>query len=72
MVVKKTKIVLDTDVINHFFKGGLLSLLPKIFPEFQYIILDIVKNEIPIAILSSLAPMISKDKSIIEVVFGGS
>ena len=44
---KKTKIVLDADVINHFVRGGKLSLLPKIFPEFQYIVLDVVKKELP-------------------------
>lgn len=49
---KKTKIVLDADVINHFVRGGELSLLPKIFPEFQYIVLDVVKKELPMLILS--------------------
>lgn len=49
---KKTKIVLDADVINHFVRGGKLSLLPKIFPEFQYIVLDVVKKELPMLILS--------------------
>ena len=29
MAEKKTKIVLDADVINHFVRGGQLSLLPK-------------------------------------------
>lgn len=28
MAEKKTKIVLDADVINHFVRGGQLSLLP--------------------------------------------
>ena len=51
---KKTKIVLDADVINHFVRGGELSLLPKIFPEFQYIVLDVVKKELPMLILSEL------------------
>ena len=72
MAEKKTKIVLDNDVVNHFFKGGLLHMLPQIFPEFQYIILDVVKREIPIAILSSLIPMMSKEKCIKEEVFGAS
>lgn len=43
---KKTKIVLDSDVLIHFSKANCLSVLPKIFPEFEYIILDIVYNEI--------------------------
>ncbi len=46
MAVEKVKIVLDADVIIHFSKGGLLSLLPQIFPEYEYIILDKVYNEL--------------------------
>lgn len=46
MEEKKTKIVLDADVIIHFAKGGLLHLLPSIFPEHQFIVLDIVMSEI--------------------------
>ena len=38
--------MLDADVIIHFSKGGLLSLLPQIFPEYEYIILDKVYNEL--------------------------
>ncbi|MDE6288729.1 MAG: hypothetical protein K2M00_08105 [Muribaculaceae bacterium] len=44
----KTKIVLDADVIIHFIKGGMLSLLPDIFPEYEYLILDVVYNEVTI------------------------
>ena len=44
---KKTKVVLDADVINHFSRAGRLSLLPNILPEFQFIVLDIVKNRTP-------------------------
>jgi hypothetical protein len=36
----KIKIVLDADVIIHFAKGGLLSFLPSIFPEYEYVLLD--------------------------------
>jgi predicted nucleic acid-binding protein len=39
---KRTKIVLDSDVIIHFIKGGQLTIIHKIFPEFQYVILDTV------------------------------
>ena len=39
---KKTKVVLDADIINHFSRGGRLSLLPNILPEFQFIVLHIV------------------------------
>ena len=44
----KTKIVLDADVIIHFVKGGQFSLLLDIFPEYQYIILDVVYDEVTV------------------------
>lgn len=40
MALKRVRIVLDADVIIHFSKGGLLSLLPQIFPEYEYIVLS--------------------------------
>ncbi len=43
---KKTKIVLDADVIIHFTKGECLWLLFNIFPEYEYIILDVVYDEL--------------------------
>lgn len=43
---KKTKIVLDADVIIHFIKGESFSILPEIFPEYEYLILDVVYDEI--------------------------
>lgn len=67
---KKTKVVLDADVINHFAKGGLLPLLPNILPEFAFIVLDVVKKELPILILSALEKVISQKKTISEEVFG--
>lgn len=45
-MAKKTKIVVDSDVLIHFAKGGILSLLPSIFPEYQYIILSNVYDEV--------------------------
>ena len=72
MAEKKTKIVLDADVINHFVRGGQLSLLPQILPEFQFIVLDIVKKELPALILFELDKIINRDKSIKEVVFGAT
>ena len=72
MAGKKTKVVLDADVINHFAKAGQLSLLPRILPEFQFIVLDVVKKELPIFILSSLDKVISLEKTIKEEVFGES
>lgn len=45
----KTKIALDADVIIHFIKGGMLSLLIDIFPEYDYLILDVVYNEVTVS-----------------------
>ena len=47
-MVAKTKIVLDADVIIHFIKGGQFSLLLDIFPEYEYLILDVVYNEVTV------------------------
>lgn len=44
----KTKIVLDADVIIHFIKGGMFALLFDIFPEYEYLILDVVYNEVTV------------------------
>jgi|SRR5574344_2443564 hypothetical protein len=46
MAINKTKIVLDSDVVIHFMKGDCLSLLFDIFPEYQYLILDVVYSEL--------------------------
>ncbi len=62
----KVKVVLDADVIIHFAKGGWLHILPSILPEFQFIVLDVVKREIPPILLHLLA----KEKSIKEEKFG--
>lgn len=35
------KIILDADVIIHFYRGGLLQLLPEIFPN-EFIICDLL------------------------------
>lgn len=70
MAEKKTKIVLDADVINHFTRGGKLSMLPSIFPEFEFIVLDVVKKELPLLILSTLDKQIKQEKNISGVVFG--
>lgn len=42
----KIKIVLDADVIIHFVKAGQFGLLLDIFPEYQYLILDVVYSEV--------------------------
>lgn len=44
----KTKIVLDADVIIHFVKARQFSLLLDIFPEYQYLILDVVYDEVTV------------------------
>ena len=44
----KTKIVLDADVIIHFVKAERFSLLLDIFPEYQYLILDVVYDEVTV------------------------
>lgn len=50
----KTKIVLDADVIIHFIKGDRFSLLLDIFPEYEYLILDIVYNEVTVNKISKI------------------
>ena len=70
--MNKTKIVLDADVIIHFSKGGLLHLLPKILPEFQFIVLDIVKDELPASISAELDNQIRWMHNISEEIFGNT
>jgi hypothetical protein len=45
-MTNKTKIVLDADVIIHFMKGEHFSSLLNTFPEYQYLILDVVRTEL--------------------------
>ena len=45
-MAQKTKIVLDADVIIHFILGDSLALLLNIFPEYGYVVLDVVYNEL--------------------------
>ena len=42
----RTKIVLDADVVIHFMKGDCFTLLFDIFPDYQYMMLDIVYDEL--------------------------
>lgn len=44
--MKKTKILLDADVVIHFYKGGLLHMLPEIFSEYKHIVLSKVHEEL--------------------------
>lgn len=66
--MEKVKIVLDADVIIHFSKGGLLSLLPQIFPEYEYIVLDKVYDELS-SVRSQLDNQITYLKNIKKVDF---
>lgn len=42
----KTQIVLDADVVIHFAKGGWLGQLPNIFPDYEYVLLEAVHEEL--------------------------
>jgi len=44
--MEKVKIVLDADVLIHFSKGEMLSILPEILPEYEFIILSTTYDEI--------------------------
>ena len=46
MKKSKVKIVLDADVIIHFYHGENLGLLPQIFENCEYIVLDYVYEEV--------------------------
>ena len=72
MTAQKTKILLDADVIIHFFKGGKLSILPRILSDYQFILLDVVKREIPLVMMNELNRLITADKSVLEIQFGAS
>ena len=69
---KKVKVVFDADVIIHFAKAGRLLELPSILPEFQFLVLDVVKRELSTVVLSILDKMISQDKTLVEAQFGCS
>jgi len=42
----KTKIVLDADVVIHFAKGEMLGMLPGIFPDYEFVLLEAVHEEL--------------------------
>lgn len=60
----KTKIVLDADVIIHFAKGDMLSMLPRIFGDYDFVVLDTVYNEIKEPLKSQLDNQVSLLKNI--------
>ena len=47
-------------------------MLPKILPEFKFLVLDVVKREIPMLLLAELNRIIERDKSIQEEAFGSA
>lgn len=68
MAVESVKIVLDADVIIHFSKGGILSVLPQIFPEYEYVVLDKVYDELS-SVRSQLDNQIHFFGNISKVIF---
>lgn len=66
------KIVLDADVIIHFAKGGLLNVLPSILPEYEFVVLDKVVEEVHKPALTQLQNQMLFLKNIREVKFGMS
>ena len=66
------KIVLDADVIIHFAKGGLLNVLPSILPEYEFVVLDKVMEEVHKPALTQLQNQMLFLKNIREVKFGMS
>lgn len=44
--MERVKIVIDADVLIHFSKAGYLHLLPEILPEYDYIVLSAVYDEV--------------------------
>ena len=55
---RKVKVVLDADVIIHFAKGGRLADLPRILPEYEFVLLDVVKRDLSTMILLLLNQLI--------------
>ena len=60
--------MLDADVIIHFSKGERLSMLPQIFPEYEYVVLDKVYNEL-ISVRNQLDNQILYLKNITKISF---
>ena len=69
---KRVQIVLDADVIIHFAKGSLLSQLPSFLPEYEFVVLDVVKKEVLKPTITQLENQIAYIKNIKEVTFGST
>lgn len=70
--MKGKRVILDADVIIHFAKGDMLSLLPIILKEYEHIILDKVYDEIKGQIKTQLDNQIQLLRNIQKVVFNPS
>jgi predicted nucleic acid-binding protein len=65
--MRKTKIVIDADILIHFYKAGYLSILHTIFPTYEYVVLSIIlKNEITGKTLNAIYNHLSLLKTIKE------
>ena len=65
----KTKIILDADIIIHFSKGEKLSMLPQVFPQYDFVILDVVHRELKGTIKYQIENQIDKLKNISLIPF---
>lgn len=70
MAQSKVKILLDADVIIHFAKGDMLSILPSILPEFDFAVLDVVQAEVHQPTLGQLQCQMLFLNNIEEIKFG--
>lgn len=68
----KTKIVLDADVIIHFSKGGYLHILPSIFKNYAFTVLDYVYDELSQDTRNQLNNQIKQLKNITVLSFNPS
>lgn len=68
----RSKIVLDADVIIHFAKGGYLSILPKIFNQYDFVVLSTVYKEIHEPLKTQLDNQVQLLKNVSIVTFDPS
>lgn len=66
------EIVLDADVIIHFIKGDLLSVLPSTVPYCKFVVLDIVVDEVLPPSQGQLLNQMSLLHNIHKVTFGST
>lgn len=70
--MERVKIVLDADVILHFYKGERLSMLPSILPEYDFVLLDYVRDELHGEVRTQIDNQIHLLKNIILLEFDPS